>query len=63
MHLLGAEFAQVYFKEGTSERCQSRYRMDRLLETLMLVNGQEWDADCWEVFAAGNLIYFDSIVT
>ena len=43
MRLLGAEFAQVYFKEGTSERCQSRYRMDRLLETLMLVNGQEWD--------------------
>lgn len=31
----------VYFKEGTSERCQSRYRMDRLLETLMLVNGQD----------------------
>eukprot|EP00435_Cladocopium_sp_Y103_P033810 s1924_g8.t1 len=31
----------VYFKEGTSERSVARYRMDRLLETLMLVNGQD----------------------
>ena len=31
----------VYFKEGTSERSLTRYRMDRLLETLMLMNGQD----------------------
>lgn len=30
---------EVYFKEG--QRWVTRYRMDRLLETLMLVNGEE----------------------